>query len=129
MSSPVYYAILIALLAILVVVLVLLIRKRKRDNEAIRAYQEYMDKLRAQRKAEEEKKKTYYSTYNEREQQATKWRHGRTYIDDDRDIPKYAAGDDMDRLNRPSRNYNGDVVYLTIVVAILICIKILTRMR
>lgn len=113
MSNPVYYAILIALLTILVVVLVLLIRKRKQDEEAMRTYQEYLDKLRAERQAEEAKKQpnwrfwneeNQYSTYNEAERQSTKWRHGKIYVDDDY-IPKYAAGDDMDRLNR---NQNTD---------------------
>lgn len=100
MTGPVYYLILIALVSALVTVLVLLIRKRRRNEEIIRAYQEQMDKLRAERRAEEERKKTHYSTYNEAEQQATKWRHGRTYIDEETNIPKYAAGDDMDRLRR-----------------------------
>jgi len=99
-SSPVYYAILIALLAALIIVLVLLIRKRKRENENIKRYMEQMEKLRAERRAEGEKKKTHYSTYNEAEQPVTKWRHGRTYVDDNRQAPKYAAGDDMDSLRR-----------------------------
>ena len=129
MSSPVYYAVLIALLATLMVVLVLLIRKHRRENENMKRYMEQMEKLRAERRAEEEKKKTHYSTYNEAEQPVTKWRHGRTYIDDDRDIPKYAAGDDMDRLKRPVRNYNGDAMYVAVVVIILACIRIMARMR
>ena len=129
MKSPVYYIVLITLLVILIVILVLLIRKRKREEENMRIYMERMEKLRAERKAEEEKKKTHYTTYNETEQRATKWRHGRTYIDDDREIPKYAAGDDMDRLRRPTRNYNGDILYVAAVVVILVCIKILTRLR
>lgn len=128
MGTPAYYIALGILLVTLVIVLVLLIRKRKREDELIRAYQERMDRLRAERKAEEEKKKTHYSTYNEKEQKVTKWRHGRQYIDDERNIPKYAAGDDMDRLNRPNRNYYGDAAYISIVIALLICIKLLSRM-
>lgn len=90
MRGPVYYAILFALLGALVVVLVLLIRKRRRDDAVIRAYQEKMDKLRAERQAEEERKQPNWRFYEEpREEQH---------------IPKYAAGDDMDRLNR-NRSY------------------------
>lgn len=90
---------------------------------------ERMEKLRAERRAEEEKKKTHYSTYNEAEQPVTKWRHERTYIDDNREIPKYAAGDDMDKLKHPSRKYNSDTIYVTLVVIILVCIRILSRIR
>ena len=124
MRSPVYYAILIALLIALVVILVLLIRKRKREDELIRAYQEKMDRLRAERKAEEEKKKTHYSTYNEKEQKVTKWRNGRQYIDDDRHIPKYAAGDDMDRLQRPEPDIKGDLIYIAALMAVISCIAV-----
>lgn len=125
MKSPVYYAILITLLVALVVILVLLIRKRKREEELIRTYQKKMDKLRAERKAEEEKKKTHYSTYNEKEQKVTKWRHGRQYLDDDRHIPKYAAGDDMDRLQRPEPDTKGDLIYIAALMVVIGCIAIL----
>lgn len=129
MKGPLYYAILLALLGALVAVLVLLIRKRKREDELIRAYQEKMDKLRAERQAEEEKKKTHYSTYNEVEPKVIKWRHGREYIDDDRPyIPRYAAGDEMDRLKRPTRDYFGDSAYVAIIIIILACIRMLNRM-
>ena len=125
MKSPVYYAVLITLLIVLVIILVLLIRKRKREEKLIRDYQEKMDKLRAERRAEEERKKTHYSTYNEEEQQVTKWRHGRKYIDDDRHIPKYAAGDDMDKLQRPKPDMKGDLIYIAALMAIIGCITVL----
>ena len=124
MRSPVYYAVLISLLIVLAIILVLLIRKRKHEDELIRAYQEKMDKLRAERKAEEAKKKTHYSTYNEKEQKVTKWRHGRQYIDDDRHIPKYAAGDDMDRLQRPEPDMKGDLIYIAALLAVIGCIAV-----
>ena len=122
MRNPIYYAILIALLIALVVILVFLIRKRRHEDELIQAYQERMDKLRAERKAEAEKKRTHYTTYNETEQKTTKWRHGRTYIDDDRHIPKYAAGDDMDRLHRPEPDRKGDLLYIAGLLVVLFCI-------
>ena len=121
MGTPAYYIALGILLVALVVVLVLLIRKRKRDNEAIKAYQKRMDKLRAERKAEEEKKKTHYTTYNEKERPVTKWRHGRTYVDDNRHIPKYAAGDDMDRLKREQKTENTSYTPFILSAVALIC--------
>lgn len=69
----------IALTVILALVILILILKRrheitKHDNELVRQYNQKMDKIRterleeAKRKLREaEKKKTYYTTYNERE--------------------------------------------------------------
>jgi len=124
-KSPVYYIVLITLLVILIVILVLLIRKRKREEENMRIYMERMEKLRAERKAEEEKKKTHYTTYNEAEQQPKKWRHGKTYTDDDEYIPKYAAGDDMDRLNREKEYPSNDIPYLPIILAAIGLISVI----
>lgn len=130
MGTPVYYVILGALLAVLVITLAYLIRKRKHEEEQIRAYQEKMDKLRAKRKAEEEKKQpnwrfwteeNQYTTYNEAEQHSTKWRHGRTYVDDDRHTPKYAAGDDMDRLNRNQGTSDSSNTPFVIALIAVIC--------
>ena len=122
MKSPLYYAVLIALLIVLIVILFLLIRKRKREEKAIQEYQERMDKLRAERKAEAEKKQTHYTTYNETEHQSIKWRHGRTYIDETRHMPKFAAGDDMDKLHRPEPDRKGDLLYIAGLLVVLFCI-------
>lgn len=116
MTGPVYYIVLTALLGALVVALALLIRKRKREDEVIRTYQEKMDKLRAERKPKPEP-------------EPVKWRHGREYIDDDRPyIPRYAAGDEMDRLKRPTRDYFGDSAYVAVIIILLVCIRMLKRM-
>jgi len=134
MGSPLYYVILGALLAVLVITLIYLIRKRKREEEQIKAYQEKMDKLRAERQAEEVKKQpnwrfwseeNQYTNYNEAEQQSKKWRYGKTYVDDDGYIPKYAAGDDMDRLNREKEYPSNDIPYLPIILAAIGLISVI----
>lgn len=130
MGTPLYYFILGVLLAVLVAVLVLLIRKRKREEENYRFYMEKMEKLRAEQKAEEEKKQpnwrfwneeNQYSTYNEAERNSTKWRHGRTYVDDNRHAPKYAAGDDMDRLKRERNTEETSYTPFILSAVALIC--------
>lgn len=106
MRNPEYYALMGTLLTVLIIILINLIRERKRDEENIRRYMESMEQLRAERKAEQEKKRPRNKA---------------------QDAPKYAAGDDMDRLNRTKRNNDSSAIYLSIVIAILICIKILTK--
>lgn len=134
MGTPIYYVVLGALLAVLIITLIFLIRKRKHEEEQIRAYQEKMDKLRAERQAEEAKKQpnwrfwseeNQYSTYNEAEQKSKKWRHGKTYMDDDGYIPKYAAGDDMDSLRRNQNTNNKPNSYLTVFLIALSVISII----
>ena len=72
---------------------ILLVRKildDAHDNRVMAEYQREMDEKRKEKAKAAEKKKTYYTTYNERE---------------DPYIPKYAAGDDMDKINRNAREF------------------------
>lgn len=75
MNQPITFVVALAVILALVA-LILILKKRqeiaKHDNEVIRQYNQEMDKIRterleeAQRKTRElQKKKTYYTTYNE----------------------------------------------------------------
>lgn len=70
MSQTIMFIVALAVILALVV-LILILKKRldivKQDNETIRQYNKEMDKIRTERRREAEKKKTYYTTYNERD--------------------------------------------------------------
>lgn len=73
-SNPIYYIALIIVLIILVIILCKVIADHKHDNAVLKEYQEKMNRIRQERwnaalkkRKEEDKNRTYYTTYNERE--------------------------------------------------------------
>lgn len=73
-DSPIYYIALIIVLIVLVIILCKVIADRKYDNAVLKEYQNKMNGIRQERwnaalkkQKKEEKKQTYYTTYNERE--------------------------------------------------------------
>jgi len=132
LDHPAYYIVLTIILVVLIVLLVRKIIQRRKEDKIFREYMAKMDELRKLKNETEANSKNQYRTYREKkeaERRAPANPQRETYYTtynerEEKIIPKYAAGDDMDRINRhatiPDRIIPDKILYIATAIAVVL---------
>lgn len=132
-SSPAYYIVMFVILVALIVLLVCMVVKRRKEDKIVREYMQKMDELRKLKQETEARSKNEYRTYREKKEadrmapaNPQKETYYTTYNEREEEyIPRYAAGDDMDKIRHqtPDRTIPDWAIYAAITILAILLLK------